>query len=138
MDFAVQAQSIKALTKKYTMKYIGVDATGIGQGVFQLVSQFFPAAREIKYSPQVKRRWCSRPGAPSPAGVWSTTMDRRTSRNRHGYPQYHDRQRQPLNLWGELQRRGQLRRRAWVIIYALLNEPLTAASGSATPSILEF
>ena len=27
---------------------------------------------------------------------------------------------------------------AWAIMHALLNEPLTAASGTANPSILEF
>jgi hypothetical protein len=36
------------------VRYIGVDATGIGQGVLQLLRQFFPATREIKYSPEVK------------------------------------------------------------------------------------
>jgi hypothetical protein len=39
------------------VEYIGIDATGIGQGVFQLVQQFFPAAREIRYSPEVKTAW---------------------------------------------------------------------------------
>lgn len=48
MDFATQAQAIRELTEKYQVEYIGIDATGIGQGVFQLVRAFWPAAREIR------------------------------------------------------------------------------------------
>ena len=54
MDFATQAESIRRLTEKYNVEYIGIDATGIGQGVFQLVRAFYPAAREIRYSAEVK------------------------------------------------------------------------------------
>ena len=32
MDFAAQAEAIRALTEKYTVDYIGIDATGIGAG----------------------------------------------------------------------------------------------------------
>ena len=44
------------MTKAYNVTYIGIDTTGIGQGVFQLVKQFFPAARSFNYSPDVKMR----------------------------------------------------------------------------------
>ena len=54
MDFAQQAESIRELTQKYTVEYIGIDATGLGQGVFQLVRSFYPAAREIRYTPEMK------------------------------------------------------------------------------------
>lgn len=37
-----------------TVDYIGIDATGIGQGVYQLVRSFFPAARAIHYTPEMK------------------------------------------------------------------------------------
>ncbi|MFB4985115.1 oxidoreductase, partial [Enterobacter hormaechei subsp. oharae] len=40
--------------EKYTVDYIGIDATGIGQGVYQLVRSFFPAARAIRYTPEMK------------------------------------------------------------------------------------
>jgi len=56
MDFKAQAQKIKELTERYAVTYIGVDATGMGQGVYQLVKQFFPAARAYVYSPEVKTR----------------------------------------------------------------------------------
>ncbi|HEI6836518.1 TPA: oxidoreductase, partial [Yersinia enterocolitica] len=54
MDFEAQAKHIEELTHKYCVEYIGIDATTVGQGVFQLVRQFFPAAREIKYTPEIK------------------------------------------------------------------------------------
>lgn len=56
MDFAKQAEKIKDLMQHYAVVDIAIDATGLGQGVFQLVRQFFPAARQINYSPEVKTR----------------------------------------------------------------------------------
>ena len=50
MDFATQAESIRQLTEKYNVEYIGIDATGLGIGVFQLVRSFYPAARDIRYT----------------------------------------------------------------------------------------
>lgn len=54
MDF--EAQAIKKITERYHVTYIGIDMTGIGQGVYQLVKQFFPAVRGFSYSPDVKVR----------------------------------------------------------------------------------
>lgn len=54
MDFEEQAQRIKKVCDCYSVTYIGIDTTGIGQGVYQLVKQFFPAARAFQYSPEVK------------------------------------------------------------------------------------
>ncbi|ARP87580.1 hypothetical protein CAL13_16245 [Bordetella genomosp. 9] len=56
MDFAKQAERIKELTQHYNVVDIAIDATGMGQGVYQIVRQFFPAARQINYSPEVKTR----------------------------------------------------------------------------------
>lgn len=56
MDFAAQAESIRKLTLKYNVEHIGIDSTGLGQGVLQLVRQFFPGVREYAYSPEVKTR----------------------------------------------------------------------------------
>lgn len=53
-NFEEQAKAIKELTTRYTVSYIGIDTTGIGQGVFQLVQQFFPGVRGFHYSPEVK------------------------------------------------------------------------------------
>ena len=56
MDFKAQAQKIKDITERYAVVYIGIDATGIGQGVYQIVKQFFPSTRAYTYSPEVKAR----------------------------------------------------------------------------------
>ena len=56
MDFEAQAERIRKVTESYHVTYIGIDVTGIGQGVFQLVKQFFPAAQGFQYSPDVKVR----------------------------------------------------------------------------------
>ena len=54
MDFEAQANAIEAITRRYNVTYIGVDVTGIGEGVYQLVRKFFPAARAFQYNPAVK------------------------------------------------------------------------------------
>lgn len=56
MDFEGQAQSIKQITERYNVGYMAIDTTGIGQGVFQLVKQFYPAVVALNYSPEVKGR----------------------------------------------------------------------------------
>lgn len=56
MDFQEQADRIKKFTEIYNVTYIGIDMTGIGQGVFQIVKTFFPAVRGFQYSPDVKVR----------------------------------------------------------------------------------
>ncbi|MBC7907048.1 MAG: hypothetical protein H7Y60_09925 [Rhodospirillaceae bacterium] len=55
-DWEDQAAAIRALCSRYNVEHIGIDSTTIGQGVFQLVRQFFPAVREITYSVDVKTR----------------------------------------------------------------------------------
>ena len=53
-DFAQQAEHIRHITKRYNVTYIGIDTTGMGIGVAELVKQFFPAVHAFKYSPEVK------------------------------------------------------------------------------------
>ncbi|MBK4725040.1 hypothetical protein [Pantoea agglomerans] len=53
ISIAKQAETINELMEKYRVEYIGIDATGIGQGVFQMVRQFFPAVRQIRYSSHI-------------------------------------------------------------------------------------
>lgn len=54
MDFEAQAEEIRRLTQRYWVTYIGIDTTGMGTGVAQLVKQFFPGLRTFSYSPEVK------------------------------------------------------------------------------------
>lgn len=53
-NFSEQAEFIQQLTRTYNVTYIGIDNTGMGTGVAQLVSQFFPLLTEYSYSPEVK------------------------------------------------------------------------------------
>lgn len=56
VDFTAQANRIRELCRRYNVEHIGVDSSGIGQGVFQLVRDFFPTVSEITYSVEVKTR----------------------------------------------------------------------------------
>jgi uncharacterized protein YjcR len=56
LDFEAQAEAIRKTTERYNVMFIGIDTTGLGQGVYQLVSKFFPGAKSINYSVEVKTR----------------------------------------------------------------------------------
>ena len=56
MDFLAQAEFIRKVTQRYRVTYIGLDTTGMGTGVAQLVRQFFPGLTTFSYSPEVKVR----------------------------------------------------------------------------------
>lgn len=52
--FSWQAAEIKRLTDKYNFAYIGVDVTGPGLGVIELVKEFYPRVTPILYSMETK------------------------------------------------------------------------------------
>lgn len=56
MDFEGQAEAIRQITQQYNVEYMSIDTTGIGQGVYQLVKQFYPSAVALNYSPEIKGR----------------------------------------------------------------------------------
>ena len=53
-NFTWQAEQIKQLTQRYNFQHIGVDTTGPGLGVFDIIKGFFPRAEAIHYSPASK------------------------------------------------------------------------------------
>ena len=53
-DYADQAAFIKRICERYTVLKMGIDVTGMGQGVFQLVKAFYPTAHPIHYSLETK------------------------------------------------------------------------------------
>ena len=55
-DFEAQAEAIKKVTLRYNVANIVIDTTGLGEGVFQIVKQFFPAVRGLRYSADSKAR----------------------------------------------------------------------------------
>ena len=54
MDYEEQAAKIKDICERYNVEHIGIDVTGLGAAVAQLVRKFYPAVREYRYTPEVK------------------------------------------------------------------------------------
>ncbi|WP_461664918.1 terminase ATPase subunit family protein, partial [Klebsiella pneumoniae] len=138
MDFATQAESIRQLTEKYNVEYIGIDATGLGIGVFQLVRSFYPAARDIRYTPEMKtamvlkakdviRRGCLEYDV-SATDITTSFMAIRKTMTSSGRSATYEASRTEEASHADV---------AWATMHALLNEPLTAGSGQVTSSILE-
>ena len=139
MDFATQAESIRQRTEKYNVEYIGIDATGLGIGVFQLVRSFYPAARDIRYTPEMKtamvlkakdviRRGCLEYDV-SATDITTSFMAIRKTMTSSGRSATYEASRTEEASHADV---------AWATMHALLNEPLTAGSGQVTSSILEF
>ena len=139
MDFAAQAKAIKDICGRYAVAFIGIDATGMGLGVFQLVQQFYPGARAITYSPEVKTRLVlkafdtiSRGRFEMDAGaieVAQSFMAIRKSVTTSGRSVTYEAGRTEETGHADL---------AWAAMHALDNEPLTAASGQPRASRMEF
>ncbi len=139
MDFATQAESIRRLTEKYNVEYIGIDATGIGQGVFQLVRAFYPAAREIRYSAEVKTAMVLKAKDTIGSGrleydtaytdITKSFMAIRKTMTASGRGMTYEASRSEEASHADV---------AWATMHALLNEPLTAANGQPSKSILDF
>lgn len=55
-DFEAMANEIEELTKKYYVQHIGVDTTGMGYGVWEMITKFFPNAEPIHYNPIIKNQ----------------------------------------------------------------------------------
>jgi uncharacterized protein YjcR len=53
-SFTYQAAQVKKLTERFNVVHIGIDITGVGYGVFDLVRDFFPRATPIHYSLEAK------------------------------------------------------------------------------------
>lgn len=54
MDFEAQAEKIRDICRRYNVAHIGIDVTGVGSAVAQLVRKFFPMVREYRYTTEVK------------------------------------------------------------------------------------
>lgn len=56
MRYEEQAERIRKFTEIYNVGYIGIDRTGIGDLVYELVQNFFPGVVGFRYTPEVKTR----------------------------------------------------------------------------------
>ncbi|MGP3147293.1 phage terminase large subunit family protein, partial [Serratia bockelmannii] len=55
LPFEAQAEVIRQFTERYNVTHIGIDGTGIGEAVGELVRKFFPAVVIHNYNPAFKR-----------------------------------------------------------------------------------
>jgi len=55
-NWVYQAELIRRITERYTVQHIGIDTTGPGNGVFERVLEFYPAAMNLHYTQDVKTR----------------------------------------------------------------------------------
>ena len=53
-SFTYQAAQVKKLTERFNVQHIGIDITGVGYGVFDLVRDFYAKATPIHYSLETK------------------------------------------------------------------------------------
>lgn len=53
-SFTYQAGQVQKLCERFNVQHIGVDITGVGYGVFDLVRDFYPRATPIHYSLEAK------------------------------------------------------------------------------------
>ncbi|WP_458457173.1 phage terminase large subunit family protein, partial [Serratia marcescens] len=133
MDFAAQARNIKALTERYNVSYIGIDNTGLGRAVSQLVRQFFPAVNAINYSLEMKTDLVLKArdvirsgrlefdaGALDIAQAFMSIRKQMTATGRRATY---------VTSRAEGVSHGDV---AWAVMHALFNEPLEGANGSNT------
>lgn len=139
LDYASQAEAIKRICERYRVTYIGIDASGVGVGVFQLVRAFFPNARSIIYSVDVKTRLVlkakdviSRGRLEFDAGwtdVAQAFMSIRQTMTESG--------RQSTFQAGRNEEIGHADL-AWAVMHALDNEPLEGANAAARGTVEIF
>ncbi|WP_208458682.1 terminase large subunit domain-containing protein [Comamonas antarctica] len=55
-DFEAQSEYIRSITQQYNVAFMGIDTTGLGQGVYQNVIKFYPQARAYHYDLALKSR----------------------------------------------------------------------------------
>lgn len=129
MDFRAQADAIIKITERFYVEYMGIDTTGLGHGVYQNVIQFFPAAREFIYNPNVKNALVIKAYDVISHGrlefdaqcvdiIQSFTSIRRTTTGSGNRPTY-EASRSEESGHADL---------AWATMHALFNEPLTGTT----------
>ena len=136
-DFEVQAEAIRAMTRKYRVTHIAIDKSGVGAAVFQLVRNFFPAVTGIDYSLQTKTAMVLK---------MKSVIARRRIEWDAGWT---DLAQAFLSIRAELTKaqtqityvasRSEATGHAdlaWALMHAVFNEPLDAAPGAGKASVM--
>lgn len=139
LDYESQAEMIFKITQRYQVGHIGIDVTGIGSAVYQLVRKFYPAAVEYKYTPELKSQLVmktyniiSKGRLEFDAGstdIAQSFMSIRKTTTASG--------RQTTFISGRSGSTGHADL-AWATMHALDKEPLDGGTTSNTGSIMEF
>lgn len=132
MPFEDQAKEIFKILERYNVEYIGVDTSGPGRGVFELIQKKFPRATPIVYSVETKNRMVLKAqsifrqrrfefdAALQEVVASFTSIRQTTTGNQITYDASRSQQTGHADL-------------AWAIMHALDNEPLSAAIDDDQP-----
>ncbi len=136
MEFAKQADAIRAMCARYCVEKIDIDLTGMGQGVYELVRGFFPHVTGHQYSVDFKTKMVLKAhdvmskgrlefeaGAKELAAAFMAIRRQITESGR-----------QLTYRAGRNQQTGHAEM-AWATMHALINEPLQGAEQKAAGSV---
>lgn len=127
-DYEAQGQFIQSCMKRFDVGHIGIDCTGMGEGVAQIVEKFFPAVVRYRYTADLKSQMVMqaqqmiRKGRLEFDAGWSdlaqSFMSIRRVMTDSGRRMTYEASRSGDTGHAEL---------AWAVMHALHNEPLDAA-----------
>lgn len=139
LDFEGQARELRRLSRKYNVTDIGIDTSGAGQAVHELVVKWFPTARRIDYSVSVKS-----------AMVYKAQNVFRNKRFEYDagwhdvtsafmaiHPALTASGKQVTFVSGRSQAHGHANI-AWAVLGSLINEPMDASEAGQKQSSVEF
>ena len=140
MDYEQQAEEIKKICQCYNVEHIGIDITGIGSAVAQLVRKFHPKVKEYRYTPEIKAQLVHKTYNIISKGrfefdsgdtdIASAFMSIRRTQTRSGGAITYDAGRNGKIGHADL---------AWAIMHALDKDPLDGDTGGTTSqSFMEY
>jgi uncharacterized protein YjcR len=139
VDFEAQAAAIKRVCDTFNVEKMTIDATGIGNGVYQLVQKFFPSVRGLHYSPEAKSMLVLKAQAVIRAGrlefdagdkdIAAAFMSVKRAITPSGSSVTYTSGRNSETGHGDL---------AWATMHALSHEPLEQGTGLATTRTQSF
>jgi uncharacterized protein YjcR len=139
LDFEAQNQAIKRVAGRYNIQDIGMDTSGAGDAVYQLVKLWFPNVRRVDYSVStksalvLKAQNVMRRGRFEYDSGWhdvsSALMSIRPTLTKGGKQVTYASGRTAAHGHADI---------AWAILNALINEPLDVSEASQSQSSVEF
>ena len=138
-DFEAQNGAIKRIARKYNVADIGIDTSGAGQAVWELVAKWFPTARRIDYTVAskgalvMKAQNVIRKGRFQYDAGWHDV----TSALMAIRPALTKGQKHVTYVSGRSGAHGHADI-AWAILNALINEPMDASEAGDNQSTVEF